>query len=295
MHARSALTRPRCLSADNHGSLDADERATRRTATAVSTGNAAAMVAIARLPMRWRGNRGAESDERGRAVGRIGRVSGKFELARLGATPAARRCWRIRGRSYAATQPSRSVRDHATRSASPRPRQRHSPMSTGSSSRWRPGFCASSTARWTLQGRVLIAATKADLVTEKDGTIPCLFNPTEISVQKSNSVAGRRSRGRNAPKQRFQAGQPATIGLSLMLDTSLTGTPVTAHTDKLFGLLKVDPSLPGADGRASPPAVGQAPSGGRRTAFKAVVERLSVNFTYFAATGLRCGPAPTSA
>ena len=131
-----------------------------------------------------------------------------------------------------------------------------------------------------------MAATKADLVTEKDEHIPCLFNPTEISVQKSNSWQAAESRGGNAPKQRFQAGQPATISLSLMLDTSLTGTPVTAHTDKLFGLLKVDPSLPGADSQrnsARPPWVKLV--WGSTHTFKAVVERLSVRFTFFSSDG----------
>lgn len=131
-----------------------------------------------------------------------------------------------------------------------------------------------------------MAITKAELVTEKGTHIACLFNPAEITVQKANSWQAAESKGGNAPKQRFQAGQPATITLSLMLDTSLTGAPVTDHTDKLFGLLKVDASLPGADSQrnsARPPWV-QLVWGSTKT-FKAVVERLSVRFTYFSAEG----------
>ena len=88
VHARSALTRPRFLSADNHGSLDADERATRRTATAVSTGNAAAMVAIARLPVGGAATVVRSPMSAAEPSAGSGASSGRFELARLGATPS---------------------------------------------------------------------------------------------------------------------------------------------------------------------------------------------------------------
>ncbi|MCB0912523.1 MAG: LysM peptidoglycan-binding domain-containing protein [Propionibacteriaceae bacterium] len=131
-----------------------------------------------------------------------------------------------------------------------------------------------------------MAVTKAELVTETGTRITCLFNPAEITVQKANSWQAAESKGGNAPKQRFQAGQPATFTLSLLLDTSLTGDSVTTHTDQLFGLLKVDSSLPGADSQrnsARPPWV-QLVWGSTQT-FKAVVERLSVRFTFFSGDG----------
>lgn len=127
---------------------------------------------------------------------------------------------------------------------------------------------------------------KAELRTEKGRKIPCMFNPAEITVQKSNSWQAAESKGGNAPKLRFQGGQSATITLNLMLDTSLDGKDVSVHTNDLFSLLKVDKDLPGADNErnsARPPWV-QLHWGSTHT-FKAVLERLSVRFTHFSDQG----------
>lgn len=131
-----------------------------------------------------------------------------------------------------------------------------------------------------------MALAKAEIRTETGQVIPCLFNPAEISVQKANSWQAGEAKGGNAPPLRFQGGQSATVALTLELDTSTTGEDVTVHTTKLLALLKVDPSLPGSDqatNAARPPWV-QLHWGPTHT-FKAVVDRLSLRYTYFAATG----------
>src|SRR5262245_54570526 len=128
---------------------------------------------------------------------------------------------------------------------------------------------------------------KAYLLTERGVRIDCLFNPAELTINKSNSWNAGQSKGKNAPDLRFQGGQPATLTLSLTLDTTRDGSDVTVHTSKLLELMKVDPSLPGADrGRnaARPPWVEF--HWGKLHSFKAVVERLQIKFTYFASTGM---------
>lgn len=128
---------------------------------------------------------------------------------------------------------------------------------------------------------------KAVLVPEKGDPITCLFNPAEITVAKSNSWNAGEAKGTNAPKLRFQGGQSATLNLSLMLDTSTDGSDVTTHTTRLLNLMKVDQSLPGADAQrnsARPPWVKF--TWGSMSSFKAVVERLSLRFTYFSSSGV---------
>ena len=123
---------------------------------------------------------------------------------------------------------------------------------------------------------------KAQLTPESGPPIPGMFNPAEISLSKSNSWKATESKGTNAPTLEFQAGTSATISLNLVFDTSLTGQDVSTHTNKLFDLMKVDPSLPGAtssNNAARPPWV-KLEWGSTHT-FKAVLERLAVRYTYF--------------
>ena len=118
-------------------------------------------------------------------------------------------------------------------------------------------------------------------------TIECLFNPAELTISKSNQWQGGEAKGKNAPELRFQAGQSATLTLSLTFDTTKDGKPVTQYTDKLLGLMKVNPNLAGADrsrNSARPPWVEF--HWGSLYSFKAIVERLQIKFTYFASTGM---------
>lgn len=132
-----------------------------------------------------------------------------------------------------------------------------------------------------------MALAKAELRTENNKVIKCLINPSELSVSKSVTWQAGEGKGGNAPKLRFQAGQSATLSMSLLLDTTDTGTDVTQYTSQLLELMKVDSSLPGADSNrnsARPPWV--TFHWGSLQSFKAVLERLSIRFTYFASTGM---------
>lgn len=128
---------------------------------------------------------------------------------------------------------------------------------------------------------------KAYLEVERGEPIHFIFNPSELTIAKSNSWNAGENKGGNAPALRFQAGQSATLSLSATFDTTREGTDVTQHTSKLLNLLKVNKDLQGADpGRnsARPPWV--VFRWGQLHSFKAIVERLQVRFTYFASTGM---------
>jgi nucleoid-associated protein YgaU len=131
------------------------------------------------------------------------------------------------------------------------------------------------------------APAKAELRTELKEVIPFLFNPAELTITKSASWQGADNKGANAPLLRFQAGQPGTLALSITLDTTDKGTSVTEHTDKLMKLVAVDKKLPASDKNRNnfrPPWV--TFHWGPLKSFKAVVERLTLKFTYFAADGM---------
>lgn len=130
------------------------------------------------------------------------------------------------------------------------------------------------------------APAKAELKTEKNETIKFLFNPSELTITKAATWNNAEAKGGNAPPLRFSAGQPGTLALSITLDTTDTGKPVTEHTDKLLKLVTVDKTLAGSDksrNKGRPPWV--TFHWGPMSSFKAVVERLTLKFTYFAADG----------
>ena len=131
------------------------------------------------------------------------------------------------------------------------------------------------------------APAKAFLKTEQGDRIDCLFNPSELTISKSNTWNASEKKGGNAPELRFQGGQSGTLTLTLTLDTTDQGTDVTTHTNKLLDLLKVDPALAGSDrqrNKARPPWVEF--HWGKLHSFKAIVERLQLKFTYFASDGM---------
>lgn len=133
-----------------------------------------------------------------------------------------------------------------------------------------------------------MALEKAKLTPEKGAPITCMFNPAEISVSKSNGWQGPSGQGGgNAPKLRFTGGQSATLTLTLMFDTSMTGGDVSELTNEVLNLMKVDSTLPGADNARNssrPPWVQL--TWGRLSTFKAVLERLQLRFTYFSDQGV---------
>jgi hypothetical protein len=130
------------------------------------------------------------------------------------------------------------------------------------------------------------ASAKAYLQTETGDRIDFQFNPAELSVVKRTSWKAEDAPGKNAPQQRFQSGQPATMSLSMLIDSTDTGTPVTRKTDLLMKLVTVDASLPTHDQKRQagrPPLV--TFHWGPINSFQAVVESLTIKFTFFTHDG----------
>jgi hypothetical protein len=127
----------------------------------------------------------------------------------------------------------------------------------------------------------------AYIMTELNERIDCLFNPSELTIAKTNQWNPSQAPGKDAPNLEFQQGQSGTLSMTLTLDTTDTGQPVTAHTDKLLLLMKIDSSLPGADPSNNS---GRPPwctfHWGDMHSFKAVVESLNLKFTYFSSDGV---------
>lgn len=131
-----------------------------------------------------------------------------------------------------------------------------------------------------------MAVEKAEIEREKGGPIPCLFNPTQFRMAKSNTWDSDQVQGKSAPDLFFTTGGSGTLDLSLVFDTTDTGKAVTTHTNALFQLMEVDPNLPGHDaatGRGRPQWVRFR--WGSFASFKSVIDNLSVEFTYFASDG----------
>lgn len=129
---------------------------------------------------------------------------------------------------------------------------------------------------------------KAHLETETNQRIECMFNPTKFQFKMSNRWDSDRLPGRTAPTLRFAGGEGGSFSLSLVFDTTDTGTAVTDYTSKLIKLLEVDTSLPGYDEAKSngrPPWV-RFHWGTHLHTFKAVVKSVDVTFTYFSNEGL---------
>lgn len=124
---------------------------------------------------------------------------------------------------------------------------------------------------------------------EIEGTtsrIPCMFNPSELTVTRSNNWTGQSLAGQGVPRVRYQGAESGTMTLNLTFDTTDTGDAVTNHTSKVMGLMDIDPNLPGTDpttNNARPPYV--IFHWGNLHSFKAVATNLTLQFTYFSQTG----------
>jgi len=136
------------------------------------------------------------------------------------------------------------------------------------------------------QGSAAAAPVKAFIETERGDSIECLFNPAEFTIAKSNQWSEVTAPGRNTPKLTFAQGQAGTITMELTLDTTATGEAVTKHTTALLALMKIDSELPDANSKtnsARPPFC--VFHWGSFHSFKAIIQSLTIRFTYFAGDG----------
>lgn len=132
-----------------------------------------------------------------------------------------------------------------------------------------------------------MATEKAYLEIEGGERIPCMFNPAQLQIIKTNSWAGESRAGRSSPRLRFLGSESGVISLDLFFDTTAQGTAVTTHTGKILGLMDVDPSLPGSDENSQNLRPRHVTfHWGDLHAFKAVISHLVLTFTYFTSSGV---------
>jgi len=127
---------------------------------------------------------------------------------------------------------------------------------------------------------------KAFLEIEGGQRVPCLFNPAQLQLTRSNSWAGAPVPGRGVPRLRYTGASSGVLRVDLFFDTTHDGSDVTTHTGKVVALMDVDPTLPGTDEashNARPPTVSF--HWGDLHSFTAVVTDLDLTFTYFSSSG----------
>ena len=127
---------------------------------------------------------------------------------------------------------------------------------------------------------------KAFLETEDGTKVPCLFNPAQLKISRTNSWAGASLPGRGVTRLRYTGANSGVLRVDLFSDTTSTGTDVGTHTGKIVSLMDVDPALPGSDEskhNLRPPYL--TFHWGDLHSFKAVIAQLELTYTYFSSTG----------
>jgi hypothetical protein len=116
--------------------------------------------------------------------------------------------------------------------------------------------------------------------------IPCLFNPKEYSVSKSNKWSVPPSKGQQLGDYEFGGGDPAKMTLQLLFDTFESGQDVRkVYTDKVWKLMWIDEKLKdhqSGDGR--PPRVQF--QWGEAFGFEAVITSITQKFILFRENGV---------
>jgi len=124
----------------------------------------------------------------------------------------------------------------------------------------------------------------AVLVNKNTGeSVPCMFNPFEYTIAKSNSYEQADTKGKNIPRIRFQQGGAQTLTLRLLFDTLDTGSDVRTLTARLWNMMMVDElRTDPRTGKSEPPHVlfiwGAL-------SFEAVITQMSEQISLFLPTG----------
>lgn len=103
-----------------------------------------------------------------------------------------------------------------------------------------------------------------------------LFNPTEYSVEKGNTIAQAAIPGLEAPILQYVHGNMRTLSMELFFDTYEEATDVTDETDRIYELLNIDPST------HAPPICNLSWGAFQ---FRGVLDHVSGRFSLFLADG----------
>jgi len=123
--------------------------------------------------------------------------------------------------------------------------------------------------------------TKAYLINlETNEHIPCLFNPNQYSISKSNSWKEKPTQNSNVPRLEFTGGGPTELKLDLFFDTYESGGSARDYVKRIINLTKISQS---GSGDREPPRCRF--SWGTNFEFEAVVSNVSARFTLFRSDG----------
>lgn len=133
-------------------------------------------------------------------------------------------------------------------------------------------------------------------LTRKDNpllVVPCLFNPKELSVEKSNQFAEVAIPGLSSPVFQFVRGNARSVTMDLFFDTYEEGTDVRIFTDRITGwdAGSMFSNLPGfakglmdIDSEIHAPPICLFIWGA--FVFQCIIERVSKRFTMFLPEGI---------
>ena len=117
--------------------------------------------------------------------------------------------------------------------------------------------------------------------------VPCLFNPKELNVEKSNRFAEIDIPGLDAPLFQFVRGESRSVTVDLFFDTYEKGEDVRKYTDRITGWSygeKGEKGLMEIDSELHAPPVCLFVWG--RFVFECIIERVSKKFTMFLPEGI---------
>jgi hypothetical protein len=111
---------------------------------------------------------------------------------------------------------------------------------------------------------------------ENHPSFQVLFNPTQYSVDKGNTIAQAAIPGLVAPILQYVHGNMRTLSMDLFFDTFEEGTDVTQNTNQIYQLLYLDPAT------HAPPICNLSWG---TFSFRGVLDHVSGRFTLFLANG----------
>lgn len=122
------------------------------------------------------------------------------------------------------------------------------------------------------------------VITDTNETIPCQFNPQELSISRSVRWSHVSLPVLNSPVMQFRGSEPTTCQVNLIFDTSDSGNDVRSYTNQLIRL-----TLKGGGGHGTRDVLLEPPSvsfvWGKFELFKAVISSLSVSYVLFLPDG----------
>jgi len=115
-------------------------------------------------------------------------------------------------------------------------------------------------------------------------TIPCMFNPFEYTVNKSNTYEEKPGNGTDVPQVEFKKAGAQTLKLKLDFTTLDSGADVSLITNQLWKLMESKSNEEGEDGEKIPPPWVAFEWGVFR--FVSVITQMSQKFTFFTKMGV---------